>query len=97
MVAASITSFIPQPGAFARLHLSVLLQKPSDVLMVTWCKASGSQTTETLITTGCFHVHDSELSQGQDREWKASRETAVPCFMYYLQSDSSPPIVRAFS
>lgn len=68
--AASIASSRPRAGAFARLHLLKLLQQPSDVLMVTWCEAGDPQTTETLITTGCFQVHSSEKSQGRDRKLK---------------------------
>lgn len=48
--AAKIFSSRPQPGPLPRFHLSVLLRKPSNVLMVTWCKASDSHITETLIS-----------------------------------------------
>lgn len=80
MGAADIFSSRPQPGPLPRLHLSVLLRKPSDVLMVTWCKASDSHITETLIplavsiaTTLSYH------RAGQGRELKASIETAALC------------------
>lgn len=36
--AASIPSYRLRPGPLPRIHLSVLARKPSDVLMVTWCK-----------------------------------------------------------
>lgn len=73
--AVDISSSSLWPGPLPRLHLSVLLWRPSDVLMVTWCKASDSQIPETLIPLAVSIA----TRAGQGRELKASIETAALC------------------